>query len=461
MVVGFNILIGAGLIAIGVGQAVQKAFVTHAYQTGASWVAVLVGILVFAGAWFVLTKVDPRVKPRVHLTVWVLVGLAALFASAPVGVLLLTGAVVATVGRRIAAWAPPETVGALARSKVVWLVLGICGLLGVAYSAMGPVGLPRVIVKTAGGDVLGGYVGRGSDGVSVATCTALADATSTDTRLALVPTRVIEAVATGGGTAYFDTGARPSLGSLALHALGIGANPPTLFSATLRATQPTCAGTGPAARAPGVADPGLGPGVIAGPAPTGGRALFGEAPIRAGAPGPDLSATVADLALRYQPTLLVTAADRNWPVSLAAYLAELGRGGQPVCLDPAPDPRHPRCPVATDELTASGRATDYINLPDGLGGHPGPDDQFRAFLTGIGQTLAPRREWLSDPSSLNPWRTAQVYFYYRASVGEHNWAPAVHPPGTWAGAGVLVPVPLQLLPDGDRLRSDGPGAARW
>ena len=226
VVVGVNILIGAGLIAIGVGQAVQTAFVTHAYQAGAGWLAALIGILVFAGAWFVLSKVDPGVKPRVHLAVWVLVGLAALFASAPVGVLLLTGAIVATVGRRIAAWTPPETLGALARSKVVWLVLGICGLLGVAYSAMGPVGLDRVVVKTPGGDVLGGYVGRGSEGVSVATCTALADATSTDTRLALVPTRLIEAVATGGGTAYFDTGARPSLGRLALHALGIGANPP-------------------------------------------------------------------------------------------------------------------------------------------------------------------------------------------------------------------------------------------
>lgn len=446
VVVGVNILIGAGLIAIGVGQAVQTAFVTHAYQAGAGWLAALIGILVFAGAWFVLSKVDPGVKPRVHLAVWVLVGLAALFASAPVGVLLLTGAIVATVGRRIAAWTPPETLGALARSKVVWLVLGICGLLGVAYSAMGPVGLDRVVVKTPGGDVLGGYVGRGSEGVSVATCTALADATSTDTRLALVPTRLIGAVATGGGTAYFDTGARPSLGRLALHALGIGANPPTLFSVTLRATQPTCAGTGPVATAPGVAEPGLGPGVVAGPAPIGGRALFGEAPIRAGTPGPDLSATIADLALRYQPTLLVTAADRNWPVSLGAYLAERGRGGRPVCLDPPLDPRHLRCPVATDELTASGRATDYINLPDGLGAHPGPDDQFRAFLTGVGQTLPPRREWLSDPSSLNPWRTAQIYFYYRAAVEKSKWPPAVHPQGTLAALEYWFLYPYNYYP---------------
>ncbi len=446
VVVGVNILIGAGLIAIGIGQAARTLFITHAYQTGAGWLAVVLGVLAFVVAWFVLSKVDPRVKPQVHLIVWVTVGLAALFASAPVGVLLLTGAVVATVGRRIAKWTPPETLGAFARSKVVWLVLGICGLLGVAYSAMGPVGLPRVVVKTAAGDVLGGYVGRGSDGVSVATCTALADATSTDTRLVLVPTRTIESVGVGGGTAYLDTGARPSLGRLALDALGLGAHPPTWFSASLRAPQPTCAGTGPVASAPGVAAPQLGPGVVAGPAPSGGRALLGEAPIRAGSAGPDLTKAIAELALRYQPTLLVTAADRNWPVSLNAYLAELGRSGQKVCLDPPPDPKHPRCPVTTAELTSSGHAGDYLSLPDSLDQHGTPDDQFRTFLTGIGQTLPPRREWLSDPSSLNPWRTAQVYFYYRAAVGARKWPPAVHPPGTWAALEYWFLYPYNYYP---------------
>ena len=107
----------------------------------------------------------------------------------PVGVLLLTGALVATVrpaDRHVAA--PPDPgAGSRAPRWCGWCS-AICGLLGVAYSAMGPVGLPRVVVATPERRrSLGGYVGRGSEGVDIATCTALADATSTDTRLRLVP----------------------------------------------------------------------------------------------------------------------------------------------------------------------------------------------------------------------------------------------------------------------------------
>ncbi len=411
VVAGFNILIVAGLIAIAAGR-IASLFVTKAYQTGADWLAVVVGVVVFAVAWFVLTKVGPLLKPGAHILVWLAVVLAALFASAPVGVLLLTGALVATAGRRIAKWQRPQTLAGFARSKVVWLVLAICGLLGVAYSAMGPVGLPRVVVGTPSGDLVGGYVGRSSEGVDIATCTALADATSTDTRLRLVPTRLVDSVLVGGGTAYLDTGARPSLGRLALHAIGIGADPPTLFNATLRSPQPTCAGTGPPATPPGIADPQLGPGVVAGPAPPHGRALDGEAPV-----GPDghLTAATAALALRYQPTVLVTAADRNWPVSVNAVLAERGANGEAVCLHP---PRGtagaPLCHPTAAQLTSQSHG--YLQLPATLGSHPGPDAQFRAFVAGMGQSLPQRRDWLADPSSLDPWQSAQLYVYYAPGI---------------------------------------------
>ena len=411
VVAGFNILIVAGLIAIGAGR-LASLFVTRAYQTGADWLAVVVGVLVFAIAWFVLTKVGPLLKPGVHWLVWGAVVVAALFASAPVGVLLLTGAVVATVGRQVAKWQRPQTLAGFARSKVVWVVLGICGLLGVAYSGTGPVGFPRAVVTTAAGDVTGGYVGRGSDGVDVATCTALADATSTDTRLRLVPTRTVESVLVGGGTAYLDTGARPSLARLALHALGIDADPPTLFSATLRSPQPTCAGTGPPATPPGIAAPQLGPGVVAGPAPPHDQALDGETPV-----GPDryLTGAMAALARRYQPTLLVTAADRNWPVSVNAVLAERGANDQPVCLHPPLGTAGaPLCHPTAAQLTSQPRG--YLQLPATLGSHPGPDDQFRPFLAGLGQALPPRRQWLSDPSSLDPWKSAQLYLYYAPGI---------------------------------------------
>jgi len=349
-------------------------------------------------------------------------------------VLLLTGALVATAGRRIARWQRPQTLAGLARSKVVWLVVAISGLLGVAYSAMGPVGLPRVVVGTASGDVLGGYVGRGSDGVDVATCTALADATSTDTRLRLVPARRIESVLVGGGTAYLDTGARPSLGRLALHAIGIGADPPTLFNATLRSPQPTCAGTGPPASPPGTADPGLGPGVVSGPAPPRGRALDGEATV---APDKFLRAPMVALALRYQPTVLVTAADRNWPVSVNAVLAERGANGEPVCLHPPLGTRGtPLCHPTAAQLTS--RSRGYLQLPADLGSHPGPDAQFRAFVAGLGQSLAPRRQWLADPSSLNPWQSAQLYFYYAPSIPRMAFPQrAVIPGGVTNGMVVL------------------------
>jgi hypothetical protein len=429
VVAGVNVLIIAGLIAIGAGR-LASLFVTKAWQTGADWLAVVVGAIVFVVAWFVLTKVGPLLKPGVHVVVWVAVALAALFASAPVGVLLLTGAGVATVGRQIARWQRPRTLPGLARSPVAWVVLGICALLGVAYSAMGPVGFSRVSVATPAGDVLGGYVGRGAEGVYVATCTALADATSTDTRLRLVPARELGVVRVGGGTAYLDTGARPSLARLALHALGIEADPPTLFTAALRARQPTCAGTGPVATAPGVADPSLGPGVVAGPAPAQRRAVDGEAPIQDAS---RLPANVVTLARRYQPTMLVTAADRNWPVSVNAVLAERGPGGQGVCLHPPlGSSAKATCPATAGNLTSQPKG--YLQLPAMLDDHPGPDAQFRAFLAGLGETLAPRRQWLSDPSSLDPWASAQLYFVYAPGIPRSAWPPkATVPAGVTGG----------------------------
>ncbi len=429
VVAGFNILIVAGLMAIGAGR-LASLVVTRAWQSDAGWLAVVVGAIAFAAAWFLLTKLGPLLKPGVNVVIWVAVAVAALFASVPVGVLLLTGAVVATAGRQIARWRRPGTLVGLARSPVAWVVLGICALLGVAYSAMGPVGLPRVSVGTAAGDVLGGYVGRGGEGVYVATCTALADATSTDTRLRLVPARELQVVRIGGGTAYLDTGARPSLARLALHALGIGADPPTLFSAALRAPQPTCAGTGPVATPPGVADPSLGPGIVAGPAPAHGRALDGEAPIQDGS---RLPANVVALARRYQPTVLVTAADRNWPVSVNAVLAERGPGGQAVCLHPPLDsPAKATCPATAGNLTSQPKG--YLQLPVALDVHPGPDAQFRAFLAGLGETLAPRRQWLSDPSALDPWASAQLYFVYAPGIRRSAWPrKAMVPAGVTAG----------------------------
>jgi hypothetical protein len=471
VVAGFNILLIAGLVAL-LANRLASLFVTRLLQSAASWVAVVVGTLVLAGTWLALTHLGPlpwyprqeiarsrdRLRMRhwrrragrgaqeiapppprfeppsaekaradtkrwrpVHVGLWLLVALASLFASAPVGVLLITGVILTGCGRALSRLPRPDSALALARSRLMWALLGIALLLGVAYNAMGPVGFPRVTVATAGGELTGGYVARGGTGVDIVTCTALADATSTDARLRFIPAADIRDVQVGGGSAYFDSGTRPSLARLALHAVGIGADPPTWFTAALRARQPPCAGTGPAAAPPGVADPALGPGVVTGPAPPLGQATDGETPVQA---DPRVGASVAALARRYQPTLLVTAADRNWPVSVNAYLDELGADGGVVCLVVAQRARR-ICDPRPGQLTGP---TAYLQLPETLGRHRGPDAQFRAFLAGLGQTLATRRRWMSDPSALNPWASAQVYFYYDRGIPRTAWPKQAHVP---------------------------------
>jgi hypothetical protein len=467
VVAGFNILLIAGLVALGASR-VASWFVTSLLHSAATWIAVVVGVLMLVGTWVALTHLGPlpwhpreaiaRARSRsrlskwrasrgsvtpaspappqrpapqiraetrkwrwVHVAIWVLVAVASLFASAPVGVLLLTGAVLTGCGRALSRLPRPRSLPELARSRLAWALLAVALLLAVAFNAMGPVGFPRVVVTTASGDLTGGFVARSAGAVDIATCTALADATSTDARLRLIPARGTQAVLIGGGTAYFDSGARPSLARLALHALGIDANPPTMFTAALRARQPTCAGTGPPAQAPGIADPELGPGVVEGPAPPHDQAARGETPIRDdGTVSPQIGA----LARRYQPTLLVTAADRNWPVSVNAVLAELGPTGNPVCLV-TPGTSQPICPPTPGALTPP---TGYLQLPASLGRHHSPDAQFRAFLAGLGQTLPHRRRWLDDPSSLNPWASAQLYFYYAPGIPKTAWPSKAHLP---------------------------------
>jgi hypothetical protein len=471
VVAGFNILLIAGLVAL-LANRLASLFVTSVLQSAASWVAVVVGTLFLLGTWVTLTHLGPlpwyprqelarsadRARMRrwrrragrgpaeiappqphfeppsvakvradtkrwrpAHVALWVLVALASLFASVPVGVLLITGAILTGSGRALSRLPRPQSATQLARSRLMWALLGIALLLGVAYNAMGPVGFPRVTVATAGGELTGGYVARAGSGIDMVSCTALADATSTDARLRFVPAAGVRDVQIGGGSAYFDSGTRPSLARLALHTVGINANPPTLFTAALRARQAPCAGTGPAAAAPGVRDAALGDGVVAGPAPPLGQATDGETPIQA---DPRVGAQVAALARRYQPTLLVTAADRNWPVSVNAYLNELAGNGTAVCLVvPAPPQRI--CNPRPGQLTGP---TAYLQLPDTLGSRPGPDAQFRAFLAGLGQTLPGRRRWMSDPSTLNPWASAQVYFYYDSGIARTAWPRLAHVP---------------------------------
>ena len=67
--------------------------------------------------------------------------------------------------------------------------------------------------------------------------------------------------------------------------------------------------------------------MIAGPAPPGGVAHDGEEPVQVTSP------QIAAFAKRFEPTLLVTVADRFWPVSVDALLQDVGSDGQHTCLD--------------------------------------------------------------------------------------------------------------------------------
>jgi len=423
IIAGFNIMVLSALIGLLVARFVAGALPI------AGWVGVVIGVGVFFGARWVLTRVSPLVfDARIHGVVWGVVAVAAIFAAAPIGVIVLTAVGVATLGRSLARIKQPQSAAQFVRSPLPWILLTICLLLGLAYSATPPVAFPRVEVATAAGSRVGGYLSRTSAGVYIVGCTALADATSTDEELEFVPARNVEDVQFGGGNAYFDSGQRPSIATLALRALGVGGSTPTLFNAPLRASQPTCAGGGPPFLSSGYEDAALGTGVIAGPAPAGGRSGDGEAPVQDTAP-----ATVAALARRYQPTLLVTVADQNWPVSVNAILAERGSGNQPACLIQQRSPQKVCAPAPSSFAGAGASSSDYLQLPVRLASNRRPGGQFQAFLRGQYIASGSLHHWLANPGVLDPWRSAQIYFYYRGPVGVNAFPAKARDPDVPSG----------------------------
>jgi hypothetical protein len=150
----------------------------------------------------------------------------------------------------------------------------------------------------------------------------------------------------------------------------------------------------------------------------------GEPPIEQR--GPNDKALV-ELARRYQPTLEASAADRNWPVSLDAVLRELGPTRTPVCLEPA----H-KCPPSPEDLgskAGSSSPTEYLQYPVRLKRDTSPTSQLDAFERGLGVTSPPTLErWLTEPAILEPWKTAQVYFYYAGVRATNKWPPATRDP---------------------------------
>lgn len=440
IIAGFNILVLAGLASLGLARAVQ-AILPEA------WLATL-GSSVFLGAWLILfvlvhqllTRVNLlRWGPKLHGLPWVIVIVGALLASAPIGVLILTGVAISTFGRVIARQVKlPRSPHAVLHSPLPWLLLAIVALLSIAYNAMPPVTFPGAVVRTSSGSFSGGYLNRNGHGGYFVTCISLADATSTNEHVRFVSAADIRSVSVGGPSFSVDSGERPSLISLGLRALSVNGtvNPP--FSADLRPQRGTCGGANPQRLTAAAEDPNLGAGVLVhSPSNAVVQAHDGEPPIQL--QRPKAPAPIVAVARKYQPTLLVTVADRFWPVSVGALLADRGPRGGTTCLI-----RRNVKPVCGSALRPQsfpvpGAPSDYLQFPvrltndfDGIG-------QFRAFQLGQYIDTGPLHSWLADPGRLDPWYTAQIYFYLGPTVTFKSFpAPRSTPDPT--GADKFVPL---------------------
>jgi microsomal dipeptidase-like Zn-dependent dipeptidase len=396
---GFNNVAIAALIALAPARGID------AIVPGVAWAVVLAWALSFVAILLAMTKWASSIwGRRLGGALWVVAALLALFASAPLGVLVLSAALVGTFGRVLARLERPESIRQLVRSPLPWAVLTVVLLVALAYQAMPPESFPTALVTTGSGEQRGAYLGRTGAGVYLASCeTSQTDATSTDERVAFVPAGDVRSLQVQARPYRFDTGRRPSLLTLAFHAIGGEGDTPTLFDADLRARAGTCDGNGSEGASN---DPSLGRGVLVGPGPPSGRAKDGEPPIQQTAPH-----LIAELARRYEPTVEVTTADRNWPVSLGAVLAERGPEGARTCLVKVSPPGR-NCDVSAADLAPLGASPgDYLQLPARLEDDSTPEGQFKAFMRGQEIEPGPSSRWLADPSLLAPWSTAQIYFY--------------------------------------------------
>jgi hypothetical protein len=399
---GFHVVVLAALVALIPARAFQE-IISEDW-----WLVAIIWTVVFVVAWYGLTAVSiAALHERTHGFVWLVIACVSIvLLAAPLGVLVLAGILTCTLGRVVARWERPTTLRGLVRSPLPWVLAAILLLADIAYAAVPPVSFSGATVTTTSGQQLsGGYLGRVGSGVLLATCKSRVNATSIDERVRLLPSTKVREVAVGGPNALFDSGKRPSLAMLALRAVGVNAEVPTLGS-DLHPRGAPCAGSQRSESASG--DPALGAGVLVGPEPEGGQAHDGEPPIGSTSP-----ARVAAIARRFQPTLEVTVADRFWPVSVPAVLHEKGPGGGGVCLIQQRAPQRD-CEPTPSSLAANGSSSsDYLQLPVALTLDPSPNSQFEAFERGQQIQPGTPEQWLADPGVLKPWSTAEIYFFAR------------------------------------------------
>ena len=428
VIAGFNV----GVLAVAIGLVGGRFAKTLIDQLDPGhWWALFAPWAFFS---FVLAALFARVNPlkggRVaHALLWLSVAGVATVTSAPVGLLVLTWMGIGTLGRQYGGRALPASTFEFLRSSLPWALLTIYALVALCYSATPPVSFSQTIIETTSGTRLGGYVGRSGSGVYLAYCTPLADATSYEDRVQMIPASAIRSSTATGVDFTLDTGYRPSLPTLALRAFGIDTQTVAWIRPELKERSAPCAGTPPPRPSTGFADPGLGPGVYAGPAPANGIARDGEPPIettRKNAP------RIAALAKRLQPTVLTSVTDPFWPTSLGALFDDVGAGGQRTCVhrNASRRPCPPGSAATVAELNpATSSPEDFLEYPVTPALTHTPTKQLEAFLRGqlARETPLPSpRETLADPGILDPWATAQVYFFYAGPAGKLKW-PVPYP----------------------------------
>ena len=425
VIAGFNV--GVLAVALGlVGGRFAKTFIDQLHP--GYWWALFApwAVCSIAAAWL-LGRVSPLRGGRLaHGLLWLTVAAVAMLSSAPVGLLVLTWMGIGSLGRQFGNRPLPTSTTAFLRSPLPWVLLTIYALVALSYSAMPPVSFSQTIVQTTSGKLLGGYIGRTGAGVYLASCTPLADATSTGDSVRFIPTASIESSTSTDTDFTLDTGYRPSLPTLALRAFGIDTQTIAWIRPEVKERRAPCAGTPPPRPSTGYEAPQLGPGVFAGPAPPNGLAHDGEAPIEQTTS--KLAALVA-LAKRFQPTVLMSVTDPFWPVSVNALLQDIGRGskGRRTCV--RPNDKAKKCPTEAQTTLADLRPRastpeDFLEFPTTPALTRDPTQQLEAFLRGQRGRESPipsRRELLADPGTLDPWATAQVYFYYAGPAKPASW----------------------------------------
>jgi Vacuolar protein sorting-associated protein 62 len=427
LVAGFNV----GVLAVALGLVGGRLLKTPVDQLwpGRWWTLLAPWALCSTLAAWLLGRVNPLRGGRVaHALLWLAVIGVAMVSSAPVGLLVLTWAGIGTLGRQLGGRPLPGSPLSFVRSPLPWALLTIYALVALSYAAMPPLGLSQTIALTASGRSVGGYVGRSGSSVYLALCTPLADATSTGERVQAIPASSITSLAATGVDFSLDTGYRPSLPTLLLHALGFEAQTVAWVRPEVKEPHAPCAGTPPPR--PGTASeaPQLGPGVYTSPAPPSGRAHDGEPTIEQEAKAPRIAA----LAERFQPTVLTSVSDPFWPVSIGAVLEDVGSDGRQTCVRHGS--RGPRCAAGAHatlaELRASrGAADDFLEYPVTPALTSQPTPQLEAFLRGQLEregSIPSRHQTLADPGVLDPWATAQVYFYYAGPASRLHW-PVAYP----------------------------------